>query len=202
MLSECSELCGSLGHQRRVERTRDRERHCAARTGLFTGFHRAGDGIGGAGDDQLTVTVVVDRKNNAVGLCADLFDNRIRQSQNRNYASVGLIRRGLHQLTALGDETQGVLRRQNAGGGERSVLTKGEAGAGIKGHTALLQGGEYREGAGENRDLAVDRAGEIFLRSGEAQIGDRLSGDIGGALKDAPSRCAFLINCLSHSGEL
>ena len=85
--------------------------------------------------------------------------------------SVDRVRCLLHQLAAHGTIFTAVCEGNNACCCQCGVLAERKPAAALRFHACFLQCSPGCHGMGENRDLAVLRAGERFLVALKAQLG-------------------------------
>ena len=194
--------CG-LFHQRGVERARYRERERAARACRLAVFDRFIQCGALARDDQLAGAVVVDRADQtALDRGAGLLDLRVLKAEDGRHAAVDRVRRLLHQLAAHGYDLDAVRERYHARRRERGVLAEREARRGLEGHARLGQRRERCHRVGEDRDLAVLRAGERLLVAVKAELCNVQPRALAGLLKNQLGRLRIFVQILAHARRL
>ena len=198
-----AQLGRSLFHQRGVERARYRERERAARACRLAVFDRFIQCGAFARDDQLAGAVVVDRTHKAARhRGAGLLDLRVLEAEDGRHAAVDRVRRLLHQLAAHGYDLDAVRERYHACRRQRGVLAEREARRRLEGHARLGQRCERRHRVGENRDLAVLRAGERLLVAVKAELFYVQPRTVAGLFENQLGRLRIFVQILAHARRL
>ena len=186
-----------------MERARYRKRERTARACRLAVFDRFIQCLALARDDQLAGAVVVDRADQAaLDRGAGLLDLCVLEAENSRHAAVDRIRRLLHQLAAHGYDLDAVRERYHARRRERSVFAEREARRRLEGHAGLGQRRERCHRVGEDRDLAVLRAGERLLVAVKAELRNVQPCPLAGFLKNQPGRLRIFVQILAHAGSL
>ena len=131
-------------HKWRVEGSADGEGEGPLRAGFLGLF--AGSVNRGllAGDDYLTVGVIVGGDDGAVGLRADFLYCLVGQADNGGHASGHLLAAFLHGGGSGGDEPQGILEIEGAGCSQGREFAEGMAGHHVGGEAVVAFGEDYR----------------------------------------------------------
>ena len=198
-----AQLCGSLCHQRGMECTGYRKRERTACACSLAVFDRLCESRLFTCDNQLTRAVIVYRTNHAGGhLRAGFFNYAVLQTEDSCHAAVDRVCCLLHQLAAHGNDLHAVCEGNNACSRQCGVFTEREACRCLEFHACFLQCSPGCHGMGENRDLAVLRAGERCLVALKAQLGYIQTGAFACFLKNQLGSLRVLIKILAHAGGL
>ena len=136
-----------------------------------------------AGDNDLARAVIVGADNNFVrNLGAEFFDLRVGEGEDGSHRRGRHFARLLHRHGAVRNQSQTILERQGAGSDEG-----GEFAERVSGHHVGLEVVAQRlgqdDGVEEDGGLRNLRLLQIFVRTGEHQVGDAEAEDIISLLK-------------------
>jgi hypothetical protein len=149
------------------------------------GSHLLGDaarqchGFDAAGDHHLAGSVVVRYPDITLGERAGRLHSVIVHPEDRRHRARIDLGGVLHRRAALGDETEGILVVEGAGGDERRVLAEAVAGADAGLEADTLGTVENDEAEDERGHLGVVGLLERVLVGFAQQLGDVAAGDLG-----------------------
>ena len=188
-MAACERLAQALAsrrHERRVERSADRERQDPLRAERAGEVGDALEGLGGAGDDDLAGRVEVGDPGLALGTLARGLDVVVFEAEDGDHRPGALLGGVLHRGAALGDEAQPVLEGERAGRDEGGVLAEAVPGGGRRLEAEALGGVEDDEAGHEGGELGVGGPGQRLLVGVEEQSGDVSVEDLARRARRAP----------------
>ena len=188
-------------HQRRVERTADVQLQRAFRTG-FGQFGAGGvDGLVAAGDHQLAGAVVVGRDDHTGNRGANLFYDVVGQADDGGHRRRVLFAGLLHGHCAFRYEGQAVFEAEGAGGYQCAEFAQRVAGDHFGGEFRAERFGEDHR-MQENSGLRNLGLFELFVGSGEHDVGDRKAEDFVGFFEQFLGCGHVVVQVFAHADEL
>ena len=178
LIELCGELLSGRLHERRMERCGDRQHDGLLGPSCLELLYGLLHAMRRAGDDRLARAVEVDRLDFARlfrRLLAGCGNRLVIEADDGCHAALAYGDGLLHVLTALVDECDGILKREDARCDKGRILAEAMAASDIRLHAVLLEDLIDDDADRQDGGLRVGRELEIVCRALEAHVLDGVS---------------------------